>query len=331
MKTVLASPPAHSGVSESLAWGKSRLTFLGGEAAQAECEFILESLLGVSRAELYLHSEQIDPGVFSRFREKVEAREKRLPLAYVLGEISFWDARLEIESGVFVPRPETEGIIENFLKEGGFSSNAPFRFLDLGTGSGAIALTISRLFSKAGGAASDISWKALEVARRNAKHLEGGRIQWVRADGLPGFGKETFDVIFSNPPYLARQDLDSLDPEVRSEPRAALDGGEDGLDFYRRLKGELGCLKRGGGLWVEIGWGQADPVRSIFESIGFDRVKVFRDLNGIDRVAAGIGFCPPHPSSLSPEGGEGGPACRLPAGRAGTGRGEGERSHPWTN
>lgn len=294
MKTALVSPPTRRGIPDWIEWGKSRLAFLTPEAAQAECELILESLLEVSRAELYLFG-QAGPEIFSRFCGLIEAREKRLPLAYVLGEAPFWEDRFQVEEGVFIPRPETEGIIENFLKEGGFPSTAPFRFLDLGTGSGAIALTIARLFPKARGVAEDISGKAVKTARRNddvwlAGALKSGsRTHYLQADGLTIFKEGSFDVIFSNPPYIASRDLDSLDPEVRFEPRLALDGGEDGLDFYRRLKGGLNCLKQGGSLWVEIGWGQAAQVQSIFEQMGFDRVKIFKDLNGIERIIAGVG------------------------------------------
>ena len=289
MKTAVLSSPASRGIPDWIEWGKSRLAFLGPGAAREECELILESLLGVSRAELYL-SGPAEARIFSRFREVVGGRQRRLPLAYLLGGAWFWDARLEVGPGVFIPRPETEGMIEGFLKEGGFSPSDPFRFLDLGTGSGAIALTLARLFPKARGVASDISDEALGTARRNAEILKvGDAIQFLRMDGLSGFCKESFDVIFSNPPYIGRGDLGSLEPEVRSEPLLALDGGEDGMDFYKRIAGELVALKRGGSLWVEIGWGQSARVRGIFEPMGFDTIKIFKDLNGTDRIVKGTG------------------------------------------
>ena len=310
MKTAVEYPTAHPGIPDWIEWGKERLGFLAPEAARGECERMLEALLGVSRAELYL-SGQAAPGVFFRFHRMIEARKTRLPLAYLLGEAPFWEDRFQVDPGVLIPRPETEGIIENFLREGGFSAGDSFRFLDLGTGSGAIAITIARLFPNAAGAASDISGRALEAASRNAKKgdrllfsngakkssLSPFSLQWIQMDGLLGFKKESFDVIFSNPPYVSSKEWESLEPEVKCEPRLALDGGEDGLDFYRRLSRESGALKRGGSLWVEAGFGQACEVKSLLSEAGFEEVRTFKDFNQIERIIAGLNFAP-HPDPL---------------------------------
>lgn len=288
MKTVWISPP-RSGILEWLEWGEAQLSFLG-EAAREECEQILEVLLGVTRPELYL-TKRIESEAILRFRELVEARRKRVPLAYLLGRVYFWDAWFEVEKGVLTPRPETEGMIENFLEAGGHVKDQPFRFLDLGTGSGNIALTLARLFSKSRGVASDISEKALSVARRNAERLKTENpVQFIQADGLSAFEKESFDVIFSNPPYVAEKDWNGLDPEVREEPRLALMGGEEGLDFYRRIAKERSPLRKGGSLWVEVGFNQAGAVQSLFKEMGFDALNIFKDLNGIPRIVAGIGL-----------------------------------------
>jgi len=277
-----------SKVSEWLKWGVARLGFLGEREARQECEQILGTLLGVSRSELYL-SAKPDLLTFPRFSEWVGARKKRTPLAYLLGKAYFWEDWFQVGEGVFIPRPETEIMIEAFLKEHERSRSERFRFLDLGTGSGNIAVTIAKLFPETSGVACDLSESSLQKATTNAKRIGlDGRLQIVRCDALRAFRPEKFDVIFSNPPYVASGEWERLDPEVRCEPRLALDGGRDGLDFYRRMFKELDCLKAGGTLWIEIGEGQTEGVLQLFEKHGFNRTKVFKDLNEIERVMTGV-------------------------------------------
>ena len=282
-------PEPRDELSAWLRWGKRELAFLDEREALQESETILEALLGVSRTELYLR-QKADPALFLRFSQGIEARKKRVPLAYLLGKSSFWDEEFEVEAGIFIPRPETEVVVEAFLRDGGFATADSFRFLDLGTGSGNLAVTFAKLCPVSEGAASDISAKAVKVAVGNARRLGAGlRLRIIQADGLSGFQDGSFDVIVSNPPYIAREEWAGLDPEVREEPRVALDGGEDGLDFYRKVCGDLSCLKRGGSLWVEVGVGQAAEVRSLFENAGFREIKIFQDFNKIERVVAGKG------------------------------------------
>ncbi len=271
-------------------WGAGELAFLDSREARLECEVILETLLGLTRSELYLARER-NPSDFPRFSEFIQARKKRVPLAYLLKRSPFWEDVLEVEVGVFTPRPETEILIESFVKEGGFSSDTPFRFLDLGTGSGAIAVTVAKLFSRAEGVASDLSGEALVVALKNAKRLGvTDRMEWIQGNGQSIFQMKSFDVIFSNPPYIPSSEWEGLEEEVRREPRLALDGGKDGLDFYHQIMNELSCLRPGGSLWLEIGWGQAERVKSLFEKKGFEQISVFKDLNGIERVVGALGF-----------------------------------------
>ena len=266
----------------------SELTFLGEREARRECEQILETLGGISRTELYLGT-SLSSLLFSRFSQGIEKRKNRFPLAYFLGKAFFWEDEFEVEEGVFIPRSETEILIESFLKQSGFQPLDGFHFLDLGTGSGNIAATMAKLFPKAHGTASDLSEKALRVAKRNANRLGvGERIKGIRADGLKSFAPESFDAILSNPPYIASPDWAGLEPEVHREPRLALDGGKEGLDFYQKIMRELAGLKRGGSLWVEIGWGQCEAVQSLFEKKGFRSVRIFKDFNGIERVVTGI-------------------------------------------
>ena len=274
---------------EWLEWGIRELSFLGEGEAREECEQALEVVFGISRSELYLGG--ITPRVpLSNFSEWVQARKDRIPSAYLLGQTLFWDETLETEPGVFIPRPETEILIEAFLKTSGFSRESAFQFMDWGTGSGNIAVTVARLFPKAKGVAVDLSERALKLARRNAeKKGVGQRLHWIRADGLSAFRPATtFDVIVSNPPYIASGDWEGLQPEVRLEPRTALDGGKEGLDFYRRIFNEVARLKPGGSLWFEIGWGQKEAVQRFFELNRFKAIRSFKDLNQIDRVMRGV-------------------------------------------
>ncbi len=284
-----ASRSSSGRLSEWLEWGRTELLFLDEREAREECEQILQFLLKVSRTELYLLPP--NPRIFPQFSQCVQARKKRIPLAYLLGVSHFWEDSLEVSEDVLIPRPETEVLIESFLKDGNFSKDMPFRFLDLGTGSGNIAVTLAKLFPRSQGTAADLSERALEVADRNAQRLGvKNQLELIRSDGLDAFGDETFDAIFSNPPYVVSSDWEKLDPEVQREPRLALDGGEDGLDFYRKIFQKLSCLKRGGSLWVEIGQGQAGSVCSLFEKAGFEKTRVFKDFNQMDRIVSGINF-----------------------------------------
>ena len=288
MKTEVG--PAKDRIAAWLEWGVGELAFLEKPEARRECEQMLENLLGLSRAELTLASDlALEP--LTPFQDWVRERKKRTPLAYLLGKAPFWEDLFQVEEGVFIPRADTETLIDAFLTSASHVEKDGFRFLDLGTGSGNLAVTLAKLFPRARGTASDLSWKAVEIARKNAERLGvENQIQCVQADGLQAFAGESFEVIVSNPPYIPSEEWEMLDPEVRREPRLALEGGEDGLDFYRSLLKQLTCLKRGGSLWVEIGWGEGPAVRSLFEKRGFGRIKTFQDLNRIERVVAGMDF-----------------------------------------
>lgn len=269
-------------------WAQKELPSLSAEEVQEECEVILSSLAGVSRSALYFQPD-LNPGLFQEFSRLVGERKKRIPLAYLLKRATFWDDELEIEEGVLIPRPETEVLIEAFIQSSGLSSKDSFRFLDFGSGSGNIAVTITKLFTHSRGMGLDPSSQALSLGKRNAERLGvADRLEWIKANGFINFG-EKFDALFSNPPYIRKRDCDALDAEVLKEPRLALDGGEDGLHFYRMILGNLHCLKRGGSLWLEIGWDQSEAVQSLFKG-NFQNVKVFKDFNQIERIIGGIHF-----------------------------------------
>ena len=217
------------------------------------------------------------------FREAVERRCRRVPLQHILGKAWFYGSMFEVSPDVLIPRPETEILVRKALEEIGTRA---CRVLDLCTGSGCIAVTLKREAPQIRCLASDISPKALELAQRNAS-AQGVCVDFVRSDLFDAFdGNERFDLIVSNPPYIATGEISALQPEVRLyDPVLALDGGCDGLDFYRRICREgFGFLNENGALFMEMGAAQGSGIRTILADAGFGDIRIIRDLNGKDRV-----------------------------------------------
>ena len=215
-------------------------------------------------------------------------REHREPVSHILGRKGFWKIMLNVTRDVLTPRPDTETVVEWVLRD--FPEQAPWRILDLGVGSGAIILSILAERPAARGLGVDVSEEALAVARDNAAHLGlAGRLALLRGDWTEGLEAESFDLVVSNPPYIASHVIETLEPEVRDhEPRVALEGGPDGLMHYRRLAPEiLRVLKPGGRFAVEIGYDQKAPVEALFREAGGVAVQTLRDLGDRDRVVAG--------------------------------------------
>lgn len=261
------------------------------------------ALGGWDRGQLIVRRHEACPAGFAAtFDALVRRRERREPTGYIIGRREFWGLDIEVGPGVLVPRPETELLVEEtlsrFSPEGGAPGAAPapasatraprLRVVDVGTGSGCVAVALARWLPHADVVAVDASMEALDVARRNAaRHDVGGRVRFVKADLLAGVAGP-FDAVVSNPPYVPAADIAGLQPEVRDyEPRQALSGGVDGLDAIRRLVPEAASvLREGGWLLVEFGFGQADAVRAIIAAEPrLDLVDVRPDLAGIPRVA----------------------------------------------
>jgi release factor glutamine methyltransferase len=216
-------------------------------------------------------------------------RTKGEPLQYLTGEQEFFGLGFMVGPGVLIPRPETEILVEKAVKLIGERLEA--RFLDIGTGSGCIAVAVAHEILSARGWAVDISAKALEIACLNAeRHGVAERVQFVRSDMLKCFPRAScFDFIFCNPPYVALQDCDSLPIEVRDhEPHSALFGGMSGLEFYEDLIPEIPSrLFDGGYLLLELGMGQAEEVRQLVEGVGLAVETILPDLQGIPRCLVG--------------------------------------------
>ena len=258
----------------------------GLENARLQAELLLAAVLGVKRLDLYLqferplHSSEVD-----RYREYVRQRLQRVPVQYITGVAAFRQLELTVTPAVLIPRPETEVLVDvalALLPESG-------RVLDLCCGSGAVALSLAQEAAAAEVVAADVSAAALEVAKANGQRCGlAERVEWHCGDLFAPFcGTEPFDLIAANPPYVRRDDLAQLAPEVRDyEPHLALDGGEDGLAYYRRIAQEAADFIRPGGyLLLEVGDGQGAAVEDLLaQSERLTEVQIRPDLNKIPRV-----------------------------------------------
>ncbi len=269
---------------EIVVWAAGMLRDAGIETARLDAEVMLAEACGQARSWLITRSAAPTAEQMARFREMLSRRARREPVAYIVGHREFYSLDFEVNAHVLVPRPETETLVDEALK---FLATRPSgRVLDLGTGSGAVAIAIAAHAPLASVIATDISREALEIARHNAGRLGcAERIEFILADLFPP-SAPPFDLIVSNPPYIPDSAIDALDPEVWFyEPRRALNGGEDGLAFYRRIAADARKhLAEGGAVMVEIGAGQAREVEAIFGVAGFGRIDAVRDLAEIERV-----------------------------------------------
>ncbi|WP_305044048.1 peptide chain release factor N(5)-glutamine methyltransferase [Geoalkalibacter sp.] len=255
----------------------------GIESARLDADLLLAATLGVDRVGLYLRYDQpLNAEELSRFRARVARRARREPLAYILGEVEFWSLSFAVTPAVLIPRPDTEVLVEEALARGPDEA----RVLDVGTGSGAIAISLAVERPAWQVTALDVSPAALEVAQGNARrHGVAERLRFLPGD-LAQLPDEQFDLIVANPPYIPSADLAGLMPDVRDhEPHLALDGGPDGLAAYRALAAQAASrLRSGGCLLVEIGQGQEVAVQSLFAQAGLRDVRNRADYAGIIRV-----------------------------------------------
>lgn len=268
---------------EALRAALAPLRAAGVEDAAGDARRLLAHALGLGVDRLLLHmGDALSAGQEAAFAAAIAARARRQPVSQITGRRHFWGLELAVTPDVLDPRPETETLVAEALKQ-------PFmRVLDLGTGSGAILLALLSGMKVATGLGVDLSGAALEVAARNARDLGlAGRARFLPSDWFAGVAG-VFDLIVSNPPYIAEDEMAALAPEVRLfEPRMALTPGGDGLDAYRAIARGAGArLMPGGRLMVEIGPAQGAAVAGLFAQAGFDSVRVLPDLDGRDRVVA---------------------------------------------
>lgn len=257
----------------------------GIEQPRLDAELLIADALHVDRMRVYLdHHKPLHPDELAAVRERVRRRGRHEPVAYITGQKGFWTLDLAVDPRVLVPRPDTERLVERALAR--LTGREAPRVVDVGCGSGAIALAIAHERPDAIVVGVDRSPDALEVSRHNAAALGLDRVRWHLGD-LLAEQRGPFDLVASNPPYIPSADIDDLMPDVaRFEPRAALDGGPDGLDLVRRLIPEAAeRLVPGGVLLVEIGHDQGDAVRALAEADGrFEDAQIVADHGRRDRV-----------------------------------------------
>jgi release factor glutamine methyltransferase len=286
------SPADRGGVAQLkvlLEYATARLRVAGVDSPRLDAELLFAFAAGVTREALFATAIVLDDALRDRYAILIGLRASRKPLAYIVGGREFYSLKFEVSPEVLIPRPETELLVAAALEV--VASRPAASVLDLGTGSGAIALAIAANAPHVHVTATDVSASALAIAARNAtRHALDTRVEfrladcWEVLDGGDALGH--FDLIVANPPYVRNDEIALLAPEIRAfEPRLALAGGPDGLDFYRRITdGVRRHLAPDGTVIVEVGEGQAGDVATFFRARGFDNIALLKDFANIQRV-----------------------------------------------
>jgi release factor glutamine methyltransferase len=279
-------------VAEWLAKGETQLVERGVPEARASAEFLMAEMLGVGRGAAVMRgAQELSDKQAHRYSTWIRERAKRLPLAYILGSQPFLGIQIAVTRDSLIPRPETEELVLECERLARALKVAAPKILEIGTGTGCVAIALAQLLPQGTVFATDVSDKALDLARKNAlAHHVSNRIRFVREDlfsnkaGLRGWA----DILVSNPPYIPTKDLDGLEPEVLFEPRLALDGGKDGLDAIRAIVSAAPkMLKPGGYLALEIEARQGAAVAKMLDAAGFQGAMIKKDASGRDRMAIG--------------------------------------------
>ena len=268
-----------------------RLEDAGIQDAETEARMIVTEYAGVTLSEMFTDPDrEIADDCVAAAEDVVSRRITGIPLQHIMGKTGFMGFDFRVSPAALVPRPDTEILTEEVLKDYHDGS----RILDLCTGSGCIIVSLLALMNDCYGVGTDISEDALALAAENADMIladKRERLEFRKGDLYDALSQDdVFDVIVSNPPYIRTADIETLSTEVRDhDPRIALDGGEDGLDFYRRIiTGAAEHLQKGGDLLLEIGYDQAEDVTKIMKANGFIEVQTVKDFGGNDRVVRGI-------------------------------------------
>ena len=283
--------PVEWTIREVLNWTRGYLEDAGIIQPRLEAEILLAHALDVERLHLYISPDKpLTTDERTRYRMVIQKRKSGIPLQHLVGEVSFFGLRFKVRREALIPRPETEELLERALKLA--PRDREVRCIDLGTGAGVIAICLARYLPRADVSAVDVSPDALRLAEENAR-VNGveDRVCFLRSDWLADV-EGRFDLIVSNPPYVATEDLEELSPEVRDhEPRVAIDGGAGGLKRIESLVGgALDHMVAGGALLLEIGIGQAEKVCGLLEEAGLNDVAVERDVAGVERFV--VARCP---------------------------------------
>ena len=256
------------------------------ESPRLDAELLLATALDVPRSYLFAHAdEEMDSAAAQRFQDTIARRVDGFPLAYITGEKEFWSMPLMVSPATLVPRPETETLVEQALMR--IPKDEHLRILDLGTGSGAVALAIAKERPLCDVVATDVSEDALAVARINARNNSIPNIEFLQGDWLEPAVGMTFDVIVSNPPYVAKADEALV--TLRHEPQGALVAGKDGLDSIEVIAAKAGAVtNQGGSLLIEHGADQGEAVRNILKGNGWTDISLAKDLSMLPRVTSAV-------------------------------------------
>jgi release factor glutamine methyltransferase len=272
---------------EALAEGRAALANGNVESAALDARLLLAAAAGLDMAALIARSDEtLSELAHATFRDHVRRRLNGEPVARIIGETEFWGLSIKLSPATLVPRPDTETLVEVVLDEARRRRPPDITICDLGTGSGAIAIALLRELPQARAVATDISEEALRMARSNAERLGVlSRVSFRRTSFAEG-PEGRFDVVVANPPYVRSDAIGSLQREVRDyDPRAALDGGADGLNSYRAILSRAGALLAPGGfLAFEVGHDQGEAVAALCRKAGLSEVRILKDLGGRWRV-----------------------------------------------
>ncbi len=263
-----------------------------------DSQLLLCHVINVDKIYTYTHKDQVvDSQSVDKFFKFIDKRKSGYPIQYILGKQEFMGLDFYVKEGVLIPRPDTEILVEHIIelvKSKYFGKKDLIRIVDIGTGSGAITLSLAHYLGNAHVYSIDISDTALEVATENSKKLGlESKVTFLKGDLFNPLEElklhSSIDIIVSNPPYIPTKDILDLQKEVAEyEPKLALDGGEDGLDFYRRIVAESGkYIAHGGVLAFEIGYNQGNEVKELMAG-GFKDIEIIKDLSGHDRVVVGF-------------------------------------------
>ena len=272
-------------------WARKELERSDVPCAEKDAETLFAHSFNTCRENIFLRENfRLNAGDIDLFRRYVKLRASRLPLQYIIKSAEFMGLPFALERGVFIPRPETELLVEKVLENIKSMNKKRINILEIGTGCGNIAISLTKNATGCKIIASDISGKALKVAAKNARiHKVRKNIKFIRSNyfgNISAIYYNYFDIIISNPPYIRRAEIDDLQPEIAYEDTKALDGGEDGLYSYRRILNDgARFVKKGGVFTFEIGYNQAADIKHLIENDGrFSETILYKDYSGYERI-----------------------------------------------